>query len=109
MQDSTHRTGPSRSDSETAERLRQHITPTIEMVADWHLIDSTLDRDWERPLVRLLRFFVGDDSHETERQIENDVRAGSAEDTVDEDATALIDITSIVSDPSRSTSVTAVA
>lgn len=34
------------------------IAPTIEEVADWHFVDQALSNDWDRPLVRLLRFFA---------------------------------------------------
>lgn len=48
------------SDTELVEALTRYLTPSIEQVADWHFSDATLHQDWDRPLVRVLRFFVGD-------------------------------------------------
>ena len=34
------------------------ITPTTEEVADWHFTDQVLQNEWDRPLLRVLRFFT---------------------------------------------------
>lgn len=43
---------------EVVTKVAACIAPTIDEVADWHFVDQALARDWDRPLVRLLRFFV---------------------------------------------------
>ena len=54
----------SRSDHDLVEFIAAQSTPSDETVADWHRIEALLDRDWERPLVRLLRGFVTNESQQ---------------------------------------------
>lgn len=46
-------------ETDVIEPLVAAITPTTTVVADWHFADIVLHRDWDRPLVKLLRFFAG--------------------------------------------------
>ncbi len=41
------------------------ITPTTEEVADWHFTDQILRYEWDRPLLRVLRFFTDPQPHST--------------------------------------------
>ena len=47
------------ADHRLVEHITHEATPTTDQVADWHYVDVLLERDWSRPLVRVLRFFVG--------------------------------------------------
>ncbi len=51
---------PESDDLEMIEYVTTALTFSIEEVADWHYTDVVLDKDWERPLLKLLRFFVED-------------------------------------------------
>ena len=50
----------SHDERDLVDNVARLITPTIEEVADWRYIDAKLFVEWERPLVRILRFFVDD-------------------------------------------------
>jgi len=39
-------------------RFTSYATPSLEEIADWHVIDQLLESDWNRPLVKILRFVV---------------------------------------------------
>ncbi len=45
-------------DQDLVDQITIQLTPTNTQVVDWHTIDKTLQDDWERPLVAILRFFV---------------------------------------------------
>lgn len=47
-------------DHQLVGRIANYLTLPIEEVADWHYTDAVLDRDWDKPLVSLLRFLVED-------------------------------------------------
>lgn len=40
------------------EKITREATPTDVQVSDWHYTNVILERDWDRPLVAVLRFFV---------------------------------------------------
>ena len=44
--------------AEVIEWITAAITPPTAEVADWHFVDWALQSDWDRPLLRVLRFFV---------------------------------------------------
>lgn len=52
----TARTG----DDELIAQIAALITPTTDVVADWHFTDAKMFVEWYRPLMRVLRFFVED-------------------------------------------------
>ncbi len=52
---------PHPTEAELIDGLTNKLTLRIEEVADWHYTDAALYEYWDRPLVKLLRFFVGDD------------------------------------------------
>ena len=43
------------------ERLIEFITPTSSQVTDWHSVGATLAKDWDRPLVKIMRLLVDPD------------------------------------------------
>ncbi len=73
------------------ERLVELITPTSSQVTDWHRVRATLTKDWDRPLVKIMRQLVDPNSPPSDFDLrsENDM---SRDQVIALDDVALVEV-----------------
>ncbi len=54
------------------DHITHYATPTDKEIVAWYYADAVLERDWSRPLVRVLRFFVEQDRSSTTALVGDD-------------------------------------